>query len=173
MVLGSFSIGSNVVATAFWIGIGALALGGFVLLTRWYRRWRISRDQANLQAARAVFHQRREWLEARFVTLASHSGKPRGLSWVECDFQNGVHFARDRHTGQFRALVGLTIRFEAVVGGDLEDNPNVHNLREATAVFRMERSKWVTDGKAVFNLNPEETIRHYHHELEDLDVVTN
>ena len=105
------------------------------------------------------------------MTLAAQSGKPRGLTWADCEFDNGVHFARDRHSGKFRALVGLTIRFEAIEGGDLEGNPNVKNLRSATAVFRMERNQWVTDGLAIFNLSPEQTIRHFQHELEDLDVL--
>ena len=88
---------------------------------------------------------------------------------MDCEFQDEVAFARDRTTGELRALVGVTIRFKAVDGGGLEDNPNVNNLRAATAVFRMERLTWATDGRAIFNLNPAEAIQHFQHELETVD----
>lgn len=122
--------------------------------------------ETSLEAARDLFHLRREMLEARFMTLAAGSGKPRGLTWIDCDFDNRVSFARDRNTRHLRALVAVTIRFEAVEGGDLEDNPNVGNLRAATAVFRFDNNQWLTDGRAIFNLNPQEAIKYYQHELE-------
>jgi hypothetical protein len=122
--------------------------------------------ETSLEAARDLFHLRREMLEARFMTLAAGSGKPRGLTWIDCDFDNRVSFARDRNTRHLRALVAVTIRFEAVEGGDLEDNPNVGNLRAATAVFRFDNGQWLTDGRAIFNLNPQEAIKYYQHELE-------
>lgn len=122
--------------------------------------------ETSLEAARGLFSLRREMLEARFFTLAAASGKPRGLTWVDCDFDNRVSFARDRNTRHLRALVAVTIRFEAVEGGDMEDNPNVSNLRAATAVFRFDNKQWSTDGRAIFNLNPQEAIKYYQHELE-------
>ncbi|HTN75354.1 MAG TPA: hypothetical protein VL096_08910, partial [Pirellulaceae bacterium] len=125
--------------------------------------------EPTLEAARDLFTLRREMLEAKFVSLASQSGKPRGLTWVDCDFESRVAFARDRHTRQLRALVGVTIRFEATEGGGMEENPNVGNLRAATAVFRFENGQWLTDGRAIFNLNPAEAIKHFQHELETAD----
>jgi len=119
-----------------------------------------------LNRARKLFHLRREWLEARFFTLAATSGKPRGLEWVDCDFDDDVSFARDRNTGQLRALVGVTIRFRAVEGGGMEDNPNVGNLRAASAVFHLDGDQWGTDGRVVFNLSPVQAIAHYRQELE-------
>ena len=112
------------------------------------------------------FRIRREWLEAEFVKQASRSGKPRGLAWADCDFENEVCFARDRFSGELRALVAVTIRFEAIVGGGMEHVEAVSNLRSATAVFLYSDGHWHTDGRAVFNLNPHETIRHFAHELE-------
>ena len=84
----------------------------------------------------------------------------------DCDFDDEVTFARDRQNRQLRALVGVTISFEAVEGGDMEDVEAVGNLRAATAVFLFGHGQWHTDGRAVFNLNPDETIRHFGHELE-------
>jgi hypothetical protein len=132
-------------------------------------RRRIVAAQPSVQSARELFHLRREMLEAKFITLAGASGKPRDAVWVDCEFDDRVSFARDRHTRQLRALVAITIRFEPVEGGDLEDNPNIHNLKAATAVFRFEDGQWITDGRAIFNLSPQEAIKYYQHELETVE----
>ncbi len=63
----------------FAIGAAILAIG-FILF---FPRFRRQRAQVALQEARARFHRRREWLEARFMTLAARSGKPRGLRWAD------------------------------------------------------------------------------------------
>lgn len=123
----------------------------------------------SMDQARKKFHLRREWLEAEFIKLAGLRGIPRGLEWVECDFDNDVQFARDRNSRQLRALVATTIRFEAIEGGGMEDVEAVSNLRAATAIFFYERGKWTTSGRALFNLNPAEAIQHYRHELEMVD----
>lgn len=166
-----FLEGVEFVGAAGWvIALAALvvaAAAGILFGRRWYAR----RQSTNLEEARTLFYRRREWLEARFVTLAAQSGRPRGLIWADCDFDNTVCFARDRQSRSLRALVGITIRFEAVADGDMVDNPNVKNLRAATAVFRMEERDWVTDGVAVFNLDPQQTIQHFRHELEEVDAV--
>lgn len=151
---------------------GALAMililaGAVVLMMK--RRKFGGRSSLRLADARQRFHRRREWLEARFLTLASQSGKPRGLAWMNCEFDDDVSFARDRHTGELRALVAITVSFEAVEGGGMEDNPNVGNLRAATAVFRLDHDQWTTDGRAVFNLSPAQTIQHFQNELETAD----
>jgi hypothetical protein len=153
-----------------WYILAALAvalIGGAAVAVVRLRR---ERPRLDARHARRAFQQRREWLEAHFVTLASQSGKPRGLTWVDCDFGDQVAYARDRHSGQLRALVSVAIRFEAVAGGPMEDNPNVGNIRAATAVFRFDNGGWRTDGRALFNLNPSEAIEHFQHELEVLDI---
>jgi hypothetical protein len=159
----------------FWFDVavvGAL-LFALVAAVAWrFAHWQLLRRrpaEVNLQQARKQFHLRREWLEANFLTIASQSGKPRGLAWVDCDFDDAVSFARDRHTGRLRALVAVTIQFEAVEGGGMEDNPNVGNLRAATAVFYLDGEAWSTTGRAIFNLNPEQAIEHYGQELEHVE----
>jgi len=140
--------------------IAALAVAALVL-SRTKRKQPMS-----LEKAKRLFHLRREWLEANFFTIVSKSGKPRGLIWTEVNFADEVAFARDRKSGRLRALVAVTIHFAAVEGGGMEDNPNVGNPRAATAVFLLDGDAWATDGKAVMNLNPAETILHYKEELE-------
>ena len=64
-----------------------------------------SMRRRRMEEARRTFHQQRERLEAKFVDLASQSGKPRGLRWVDCDFEDPVTFARDRDSGAIAAFV--------------------------------------------------------------------
>ena len=127
------------------------------------------RREEALKRARSEFYLRREWLEAEFLSLAKSRGLPRGLDWVDCDFDDGVAFARDRMTRELRALVAVTIRFEAIPGGGMEDVEAVGNLRAATVVFRYAQNKWVADGRALFNVDPDEAIQRYRNELETVD----
>lgn len=148
-----------------WVFVATITILALALVSVWpFLRARNAAKAA--QQARLTFQLRREWLEARFVSLAEKSGKPRGLRWVDCDFENHVEFARDRATGRLRALVGVTIQFEAVEGGGMEEVEAVGNLRAATVVFRLDGSEWETDGRACFNLSPMQTIEHFQHELE-------
>lgn len=144
---------------------GIFAVIGVVFLPAWQKRM----AEAQLRQARESFQRRREWLEARFLTRAGESGKPRGLRWANCEFDDDVAFARDRRTGRPRALVAVTISFEAIPGGGMEDVEAVSNLRAATVVFRLDGAEWETDGNACFNLSPAQTIDYYQHELETVD----
>jgi hypothetical protein len=140
--------------------LALVAAGGIWLFARRTAR------RPSIERARKLFHLQRERVEHRLFVLASRSGKPRGLEWVDCDFDDDVSFARDRHTGRLRALVAVTIRFRAIEGGGMEDNPNVGNLRAASAVFLLDGDDWSTDGRVMFNLNPTEAIQLYREELE-------
>jgi len=66
----------------------------------------------------------------------------------------------------------VTIRFEAVVGGDMEEVEAVGNLRCATAVFTYDGFRWTTTGRAVFNLEPPEVLAHYAENLEPVPQLT-
>lgn len=154
----------------WWIvgGVVLLPLLGVVAVLLW-QRLAAAKAEARLRAARQQFRRQREWLEARFFTMASESGRPRGLAWVECDFADEVAFARDKQTGDLRALVAVNISFEALEGGGMEDNPNVGRIRAATAVFLHRAGNWETDGRAIMNLDPRQAITHFQHELETVD----
>jgi hypothetical protein len=142
-------------------GVGVLAAAGLA-----WRPVRALFREREFQRARRDFHRQRERLEARFLTLAAASGKPRGLRWSDCDFDDAVAYARDRRSGELSAYVAATIAFEAVAGGGMEDVEAVGNLRAGTAVFLYRRGHWCTEGRAVFNLNPAEAIEYYRERLE-------
>jgi hypothetical protein len=141
----------------------ALLAVAFVLrLRRWPRP-----SAADLQRR---FLQQREHLEAAFFAAAAASGKPRGLRWKDCEWDNEVAFARERQTGRLAALVAVTIAFEAIEGGEMEGVEAVGNLRAASAVFFYDAGRWRTAGKAIFNLTPAEAIEHFKGQYERLQI---
>lgn len=144
-----------------------------LLGTIFFLLWRPMRSlgkEIQVERARELFTLQRERLEAKFVSAAAASGKPRGLRWKDCAFEREVELARERQTGQLVALVPVTIQFEAIEGSDMEGLPAVGNLRNASAVFFFQRGQWLTVGKAVFNLNPVEVIQHFKNRYERVPV---
>jgi hypothetical protein len=118
--------------------------------------------------ARAAFVADRSRLQQEFFQAAAGSGKPRGLRCVACDWTDALAFARERSTGRLAALAGITIRFEAIPGSDMEGLPAVGNLRIGCAVFFHDGRRWQATSRAVFNLTPDEAFAHFHNEYEAL-----
>jgi hypothetical protein len=115
--------------------------------------------------ARRDFRCQREHLEARFFHLASAAGKPHGLRWVHCDFDDDVAYARDRKSGELIAFVGVSIHFATGEAACVEEVATADEHRAATAVFQR-ADAWNTDGRVIFNLNPSEAIDQFHASLE-------
>src|SRR6476620_4730115 len=138
--------------SAWWMALAIVALALAVGICIAWRPVRARLRAKELARLRRNFHRQREYLEARFLTIAADSGKPRGLEWVRCDFEDDVIYARNRQSGELTACVGVTIGFEAVEGGGMEDVAAVGNLRAATAVFTHNGCEWTTQGKVIFNL---------------------
>jgi hypothetical protein len=120
-----------------------------------------NRSEVPLEQARKLFQQERTRLEGLFFQAASASGKPRGLRWQECQWNELIAWVRDKQTGQLLALVGVTIAFEAIEGGEMEGVEAVGNLRNASAVFFYQDGQWQTGGRVIFNLNPDEAVEHF------------
>jgi hypothetical protein len=170
--MGSFQLsnGDEALAVVFmeafwWISAAVLLACGVVAIVVW-RPLRAAHRERQLARARREFHRQREYLEARFIQRAAACGKPRGLRWADCNFEDDVTYARDRRSGQLSAFVAVTIGFEAIEGGGMEENENVANLRAATAVFNYDRHRWWTEGRAIQNLNPTEAVQFYQANLE-------
>jgi len=149
-----------------WLVVAALAVVGMIGALLAVRPLRRFGRQVHWERACEAFRLQRDALEAKFLVAARASGKPRGLLWKDCRFDHSAEFVRDKQNGDIAALVGATIAFEAVAGGDMEDNPNVGLLRNASAVFYFHKGHWNTVGKAVFNMNPNEAIEHFKSQYE-------
>src|SRR5262245_7120611 len=100
---------------AAWIWIAAAVVAFVVVLIVW-KPMRLLGRGIQVERARELFLLQRERLEAKFVTAASRSGKPRGLRWKDCSFENELELAREKKSGQLVALVPVTIQFEAIPG---------------------------------------------------------
>ncbi len=133
-----------------------------------WRRWRAAQLQAKRHLATLEFADLRAKMQADFLTAAAATGKPRGLSWKQCDLDDGQLFATDRVNGELFALVRATISFEAIPGGDMEDVEAVSSLRCATAIFVHRGGEWTTDGRVVFNLEPPQALEHYEQSLQPI-----
>jgi hypothetical protein len=150
----------------FWLLVIVLVIGAWVV-------WATVRPglfARRVRRVRGEFVRDRNELESKFFQAASASGKPRGLAWKQCAFQDGMLLARDRANGEFVSLVGVTIGFEAVEGDGMEEVEAVGNLRAATAVFTHNGREWTTQGRAVFNLEPREVLERYKGSLDPVAI---
>jgi hypothetical protein len=129
---------------------------------------RMARQLEKVARAQRDFHRQREPLEAKFFDLAAISGKPRGLRWVDIEFDDDVVYARERKTRRLKALVAIEVRFEAVEGGGMEEVEAVSRVRAATAEFIHDGERWTTQGRVYFNLAPSATVKYL---AADLEVV--
>lgn len=139
----------------------------FEFLGRPFRRFFQTREA---KKGISVFRIQREQLEARFFDLAASIGKPRGLRWVDCDWQKEVRFCRDLESGLLTAFVAINVRFEAIEGGDMEDVAAVSTIRDASAVFHYRNGRWGTGGRALFNMNPTDAIERLGHQFHAVDL---
>jgi len=147
-----------------WIAGGLLGAGILLaLLWRPLRRWWRARE---VETAVRLFRLHREVLEAKFFDVASSLGKPKGLRWLDCNWQQPVTFARDRNSGLLTAFVAVNVRFEAIEGGDMEGVAAVDTVRDAAAVFHYRGGRWGTGGRALFNLNPQDAIERLEDQFE-------
>lgn len=128
-----------------WAGILPLCLVITVFLLQ--RPLRLFLEELHVDQARELFHQRREWLEARFVTALGKLDASEGLRWEEARWHDDVTWARDRQTRCFLALVGVNL-----------DNSPFENVHHATAVFEYRKGRWHADGKRLNEIRPDEAV---------------
>ena len=92
--------------TIGWIVVGLVFLAGIVLGAVLAKKKSLGGRQRQLAEARQQFHRMREQLEAKFLQRAALTGKPRGLRWADCEFENDVTYARDRKTSELTCVRG-------------------------------------------------------------------
>ena len=151
----------------WWIvaGVGIVALVALVVASPLLvRRAR----QREAEQALIKFRHQREMLEAKFFTMAGSLGKPRGLHWLDCQWQDQVTFVRDKQSGLITAFASVNISFEAIAGGDMEDVAAVGTVREACALFHYQTGSWGTGGRALFNLDPQMAVERFKDQYEPI-----
>jgi hypothetical protein len=138
------------------IGAAIIIVSGLL-----WRRWREAQLAIRTQLSMLEFDEQRGKLASDFLNAAAATGKPRGLRWKSCDLRSDKRFAMDASTGELVALVGATISFEAVEGGDMEEVEAVGNLRSATVVYVHRGGRWTTEGRTIFNLEPSQALEKF------------
>ena len=112
-------------------------------------------EELGVDQARLLFHQRREWLEARFLTALGQLDPIERLRWENARWDDQAHWARDNQTRRLLALV--EIHFEA----DPFDTSPGPSADHATALFEYRKGRWVADGKRLDATRPDEAfLRH-------------
>ncbi|MEZ6055682.1 MAG: hypothetical protein R3C01_03165 [Planctomycetaceae bacterium] len=121
------------------------------------------------ERAKGAFRLQREMMEARFFDMAAASGKPRGVRWIQCDWQPSVTFARERATGLITAFASVNVSFEAIEGSDMEEVEHVGLLRDGCALFHYQQGQWGTGGRVLFNMNPDDALTLFADQYAPLD----
>jgi len=131
-----------------------------------WRPLQVAARESRLVQARKEFHKQREWLEVKFINVARLQSSADIPHWANCDFDDAVSYVRHRSTGELSAFVGVTVAMEGLENVGATASELMNNLRAGTAVFRFDKSRWVTDGRVILNLSPGEAIRFYQNDLE-------
>ncbi len=147
-----------------WILIAFMLVVGATLAL--WRPLQLATREARFAKARKEFHRQREWLEVRFIARAGSPSRADEARWSNCDFDDAVSYVRHRTTGELSAFVAVTVALEGISQMTTSATDLMSNLQAGTAVFRFEKDHWVTDGRVILNLSPNEAIRFYQNDLE-------
>jgi len=132
------------------IGAGILLICAVVawMIVRWPLRQIV--EDVHVDHARELFHQQREWLEARFISALTRADPTEGSRWESAHWHDDVLWARDRQTRHLLALV--CVHFES---GPFE---LLHVARHATALFEFRKGHWHVEGKRLDEMRPDEAV---------------
>jgi hypothetical protein len=113
------------------------------------------------------FRFQREVLEADFVRLARKEIDPKLWLWEEAQFGDDVVFARHRKTGEIIAYVPVIVELNRPIRQLSHKTRNLF-FRNVTVVmqYQSKEGRWITQGRALFNLLPNEAIQHRGRDLE-------
>jgi hypothetical protein len=109
-------------------------------------------EDVHVDHARELFHQQREWLEARFISALSRVDAAEGHRWESAHWHDEVLWARDRQTRHLLALV--CVHFEPAPFDLLQ------MTRHATALFEFRKGRWHVEGKRLDEVRPDEAVGH-------------
>jgi hypothetical protein len=107
-------------------------------------------EDVHVDHARALFHQQREWLEARFISALGAIDPGEGQRWEAAQWHDEVLWARDRQTRHLLALV--CVHFDP---GPFDE---LMGRRHATALFEFRKGHWCVEGKNLDEMRPDEAV---------------
>jgi len=143
------------------IGSGILISAAlFAILPALRIQWLLDRRRK----AASRFRLRREWLEVAFTPLLTKRLQARGLTLAHLDFDDAFALVRERSTRRLQALVGVTIAFSDAAETQAA-NTDLVTTRRATAVFRLEKGRWTTDGRLLLSPGPADALRQFAKDL--------
>jgi len=132
------------------IGAGILLVGVLVTSVILRNPLRQIAEEIHEDRARVLFHQQREWLEARFISAVNRADPIEGERWESAHWHDDVLWARDRLTRHLLALV--CVHFESAPF-ELSSSP-----RHVTVVFEFRKGRWYAEGKRLDETQPHEAI---------------
>jgi len=101
----------------------------------------------------AEFRANQAELVSEWFRTAAAAGKPKGLTWVNCEVLGEPLF------GPGWAILPLMVQFEPTPDGGLADVPQAKEPRQVVAMFTYTRRRWTTGGRAVFNLSADQVAK--------------
>ena len=119
-----------------------------------------------LVQAKRRFHPSASGWRQSLSSLPRPSARPTPAGGPTARFADDVAYVRNRTTGELSAFVAVTVATEESDRSIPRHADAVGNLQAGTAVFRFDRDHWVTDGRAILNLSPNEAVEYYHADLE-------
>jgi hypothetical protein len=132
------------------LGAGILIVGALVTSLILRRPLRQIAEDMHVDHARVLFHQQREWLEARFISALNRADPVEGERWESAHWHDEVVWARDRQTRHLLALV--CVHFEPAPF-ELSSSP-----KHATVLFEFRKGRWCAEGKRLDKTRPHEAI---------------
>ena len=115
-------------------------------------RWRVGRQ----------YRRHREALLARFLDALQQSGQPEGLRWKSIVPSGDATVVEQADDLTF--LQPVEVKFDAIVGGGMEDAPALASVRAAIAMLHWSDGSWTT-GRCLFNIDVDEVAA----KLRDVD----
>jgi hypothetical protein len=135
---------------ALLIGAGILSVGIIVTSMVLRRPLRQMVEEMNVDHARASFRKKREWLEARFISVLNRANPIEGQRWESAHWHDEVLWARDRQTRDLLALV--CVHFEP------EPFELPSTTTYVTVLFEFRKGHWCAEGKRLDEMRPDEAI---------------
>jgi hypothetical protein len=154
---------------AWLVVIATISVGAVLYYGRAWRRSRRAYDvERRCAIAKFDFRLQRERLEAEFLRIAKERPDAGDWLWDDARFGDAATLARHRYTGELTAYIDVAV--EPVSKDVASVDSRKSTWKFATIVFHFNNGRWATDGHAILNLSPVETVRRRQRELELIET---